>query len=64
MFNYPGLFEFCQGLYDGNIRSPHLLGFMVDCYGEMLDPDNKCKVDSEEILDKIQKVRCIQPFDL
>nr|KAG5689295.1 hypothetical protein BaRGS_033087 [Batillaria attramentaria] len=34
---YPGLKEFCQGLYDKKIRSPHLLACMVDTCEEMLE---------------------------
>ncbi|XP_025093432.1 protein farnesyltransferase/geranylgeranyltransferase type-1 subunit alpha-like [Pomacea canaliculata] len=34
---YPGIMEFCQGLYDQSIRSPHLLACMVDIYEEKLE---------------------------
>ncbi|XP_013383155.1 protein farnesyltransferase/geranylgeranyltransferase type-1 subunit alpha [Lingula anatina] len=34
---YPGLMEFCHKLYQENIRSPHLLAFMIDCYENMLE---------------------------
>lgn len=50
---YPGIMEFCQGLYDQSIRSPHLLACMVDIYEEKLELgcDNP-----EGTLDKALKV--------
>ena len=30
MSNYPGVEEFCMNLYDKDIRSPYLMGFMVE----------------------------------
>lgn len=36
MSMYPGVTEFCQQLYDKMIRSPFLLGFMVELDEERL----------------------------
>lgn len=46
---YPGLKEFCQGLYDKSVRSPHLLACMIDTYEEMLEM--KCD-NSDAVLQK------------
>ena len=53
MYDYPGLSEFCQDLYEKNIRSPYLMSFIVDCCEEMLE--NKCG-DKDKILQKALNV--------
>ena len=44
MSSYPGLEEFCEGLYSKDIRSPYLLGFIVELEEErMAKGDNIAK---------------------
>ena len=47
MSTYPGIVAFCTKLYEGNIRSPYLLGFMIDYHEEMLE--RGCE-DDEDVL--------------
>ncbi|XP_070540017.1 protein farnesyltransferase/geranylgeranyltransferase type-1 subunit alpha-like [Ptychodera flava] len=49
MYSYPGVMEFCMKLYDSDIRSPYLLGFMIDMYEEMLEANTP---EREETLGK------------
>ena len=51
---YPGVLDFCKKLYSENIRSPHLLAFMVDCYDELLSTDYK---DKESLLNEALQVK-------
>ncbi|KAI0214920.1 Protein farnesyltransferase/geranylgeranyltransferase type-1 subunit alpha [Lamellibrachia satsuma] len=44
---YPGIVSFCTKLYEGNIRSSYLLGFMIDYHEEMLE--RGCE-DDEDVL--------------
>ncbi|KAK2192900.1 hypothetical protein NP493_21g10019 [Ridgeia piscesae] len=44
---YPGIVAFCTKLYEGNIRSPFLLGFMIDYHEDMLE--HGCE-DDEDVL--------------
>ncbi|XP_077992365.1 protein farnesyltransferase/geranylgeranyltransferase type-1 subunit alpha-like [Glandiceps talaboti] len=46
LHSYPGVMEFCQRLYEGEIRSPHLLGFMIDIYDAMIESGNCDKEDT------------------
>ncbi|KAK2146850.1 hypothetical protein LSH36_582g03048, partial [Paralvinella palmiformis] len=48
---YPGVLDFCKKLYSENIRSPHLLAFMVDCYDELVSSgcDNKDSLLTEAL---------------
>ncbi|PIK36514.1 hypothetical protein BSL78_26659 [Apostichopus japonicus] len=48
IFNYPGLDEFCQSMYDKQLKSPYLLAFMVDMCEDKLEAG----VDKETTLSK------------
>ncbi|XP_022098238.1 protein farnesyltransferase/geranylgeranyltransferase type-1 subunit alpha-like [Acanthaster planci] len=37
MNDFPGLSDYCQGMFDGNIRSPYLLGFIIEMQEELLE---------------------------
>ncbi|XP_071948994.1 protein farnesyltransferase/geranylgeranyltransferase type-1 subunit alpha-like [Antedon mediterranea] len=37
MYKYSGLMDTCQGMYNNNIRSPYLIGCIIDMYEEMLE---------------------------
>lgn len=50
--NYPGLGEFCQTMYDKQLKSPYLLAFMVDMCEDKLDDG----VDKEATLTKAVEV--------
>lgn len=36
-YAYPGLVEFCEGLYKNNVRSFYLMGFMVECWQDGIE---------------------------
>lgn len=50
---YPGLLEFCEELFSQSVRSPYLMGFMVEIYEDKLQ--SKCS-DKAEVLEKAVKL--------
>ena len=50
---YKNILDFCQELYDKRIRSPYLMGYMVDFYESQLEGD--CE-DRKDTLEKTLKV--------
>ena len=57
MSQFPGLLDFCQHLYDKQIRSPYLLGCMVDIYENMLELG--CDEKSEILKKAVQVINAI-----
>ena len=56
MYDFPGVLDFCEELYAKSIRSPHLLGFMIDCFDEMLE-EKDCDCDKAALLARATQVR-------
>ncbi|XP_038071246.1 protein farnesyltransferase/geranylgeranyltransferase type-1 subunit alpha-like [Patiria miniata] len=40
MNDFPGLADYCQGMFDNDIRSPYLLGFIIEMQEELLESGN------------------------
>ena len=53
MSDFTSVRDFCQGMYDKDIRSPYLLGFMVEMQEEQLEGGN----GEESVLLKATEVR-------
>ncbi len=47
-YSYPNMMETCQEMYENSIRSPYLLGFIIDMYEEMLE----AKTEDQTVLTK------------
>ena len=51
---YPGLLEFCDELYSQSVRSPYLLGFLIECYEDALE--DKTYENKADVLEKALKL--------
>ena len=59
MYNHPGVLDYCESLYAKSIRSPLLLGFMIDCFEEMLEDEAAKDVNKAQILKRALEVRAL-----